>query len=225
MRKSKRKAQPMETLIYLLCFFAVMILNWLLPFRVYLWVCLFGMTLFPWKSLNKEKREKRDSRDMLMLVRITVATVCFLALLITGIRYSYGDGSLFPYWEVLLILGGLISVYVGAKWLWRTTRWYGAIGYFVLATFVAFLILGVVTAHLNCLLDFSRPVECEAVIEDKEHHRRRKGADDYEFVVTVDGETFDLGVSSEEYRRHEIGDRYTFKKYNGAFGKAFYLPE
>lgn len=160
-----------------------------------------------------------------MLVRITVATVCFFALLLTGIRYSYGDGSLFPYWEVLLILGGLISVFIGAKWLWKISRWYASIGYFFIAALVAFMLLGVVTAHLNCLLDFTPPMECEAVIEDKEYHRRRKGADDYEFVVTVNGETFDLGVSSEEYRRYEVGDRYIFQKYNGAFGKAFYLPE
>lgn len=79
--------------------------------------------------------------------------------------------------------------------------------------------------HLNYLFDTHPPVECEAVIEDKDVDRNRKGPDDYELIVTIEGKRITMDVSSEEYRRYDIGDTYTFYRYQGAFNIPFYFEE
>ena len=79
--------------------------------------------------------------------------------------------------------------------------------------------------HLNYVLDTTPPAPCEAVIEDKEIERHRKSLDTYEFIVTVDEKHITLDVSSDEYHRYEIGDPYTFYRYQGAFNIPFYFEE
>lgn len=79
--------------------------------------------------------------------------------------------------------------------------------------------------HLNYVLDTTPPVPCEAVIEDKEIEHHRKSPDTYEFIVNIDEKRITLDVSSDEYDRYDIGDTYTFYRYQGAFDIPFYFEE
>ena len=84
--------------------------------------------------------------------------------------------------------------------------------------------MNILIIHLNYTLDFSSPQEYTVTIEDKHHIKRRKGKDTYKLELTVDGQTIKQEVDSDDYDAYEIGDDYSVQKYNGAFGKVFYLP-
>ena len=79
--------------------------------------------------------------------------------------------------------------------------------------------------HFNYMLDLTPPTEYNAIIEQKEHHHHRKSPDSYEFEITADGKTFDLEVELRIYNHYEVGDTFTFYRYEGAFGKEFYLSD
>ena len=64
-----------------------------------------------------------------------------------------------------------------------------------------------------------------SVIVDKEIDHHRKGPDDYEFELVIDGAEVTLSVPQSEYYKHSVGDAYSFERYNGAFGVPFYISK
>jgi hypothetical protein len=80
-------------------------------------------------------------------------------------------------------------------------------------------------AQLNYILDTNPPTPCEAIVEDKDVEYNSKSPDTYELIVTVDGKQRALTVSSNEYYSYDIGDTYTFYRYQGAFNILFYFEE
>jgi len=225
---TKKKKSFKESFPFFVCCLLVLMgfrgLDAVLPFRAFLWCCAALMVIaIPWRLIKRGRKEDEPPRnEFLILLGSSVSTCSFFFFFTSSFRYSYADGSLFPYWGILLILGVIVTLAVGLKWL-KSIRW-NWLGYLPVGTLVAFMLAGAAVANLNCMLDFSEPTRCVAVIEDKDHHRSRKAPDSYEFQVTVDGYTFDLEVSSAEYNQKEIGDVCYFKRYNGAFGKSYYLP-
>ena len=142
-------------------------------------------------------------------------------------RYHFFDGY-FPFWLPALILTALVTTLLmvaTANVVWKNLGWKWRIFAISLIAFLLFVAFFEMIGHLNYVLDTKGPQQYTAVIEDKDYTHYRKGPDSYEFRVTVDGETFDLNVSVLEYGRYEIGDTYTFYRYEGAFGKPFYLAE
>ena len=99
---------------------------------------------------------------------------------------------------------------------------------YILCVVVTILLFFAVTAAQGSLfakyyvLNTNTYVE---VIEEKDIDRNRKSPDDYEFKLTVDGESFWLEVDAIEYDDYEIGDVYEFKQHSGAFGVRFYVSE
>jgi hypothetical protein len=88
-----------------------------------------------------------------------------------------------------------------------------------------FLAIEAYICNVNYVLGSSEPIEVQAIIEEKDHEYHTKGPDDYEFKLTVDGESFWLDVDVIEYEDYEIGDVYKFRQYSGAFGVRFYVSE
>ncbi len=223
MRTRKKRVYWGSFLLFLALLSVFWLVDLLLPHRVYLALCMIlAFAAMPWRGLRRTKREKKkEGKKAWTEIRISLSMVSAMILVMYGFRYSYEDGGVFPFWKGLLIFSACASVFVGLKWL-RSLRW-GLLWAIPLAAAFGFLLLGITVAHLNCLLDFSEPVTCEAVIEEKEYHNNIKSPDTYEFVVTVDGATFDLEVSSSDYRSREIGDVYVFEKHCGAFGVPYYV--
>ena len=147
--------------------------------------------------------------------------LCYLWLRLIFRALDYSGN--FSFWKIALVIGVLAGAAITVKWLWKGSRFWGRIGYFALCSFLITSSLWACIAHLNYALDFSEPQEYILVIEGKEHHRHRKSPDSYEFVFTVDGETFDLKVASFEYRTYAIGDTYRVLRYAGVFGEPFYI--
>lgn len=90
--------------------------------------------------------------------------------------------------------------------------------------FIAAALLFTTAVHLNYLLDADEPQSVTATILNKKHRHSFKAGSSHTFVVKVDGETVNLEVG-DDYDEYEIGDTYTFDRYEGAFGIAFYLPD
>ena len=170
-------------------------------------------------------KEKENSRLVSwgLSFAVTGGLVSFMGLGFTVSAYSFYKEPFIPFWEICLVLGLAVGVFVTVKWVWKGTGWGGRIGSMVLCTVLVFLLSWMTLCHLNYLLDFEPPAERQAVIMEKQVHRNAKSADTYEFEMTVDGESFELRVKCREYNKYEVGDTYTFKAYRGALDKPFYM--
>ena len=150
--------------------------------------------------------------------------LCYLGLVFVCCVEDYRFVDLWiPFLPLSLAVGVLVSTVVMAKWLWKGSRFWGRIGYFVLCCFLATALCASCILHANYALDFSEPEEYILVIEDKDCDHHRKSPNSYEFTFSVDGQSFDLEVAYAEYRTYAVGDTYRVLRYAGAFGEPFYI--
>ena len=137
--------------------------------------------------------------------------------------YEYVSGIICPFWQVWLVLAVLVGGFVTLKWLRKEMKFWGCFGSFLLIAFVTFVILGVSASHFNFALDTSEPEVIRATVLDTNVGTRRMGPNIYSIRVEIDGERFSIRVPYAEYDQYEPGDIYSFKKYEGALGEAFYI--
>ncbi|MBQ9151742.1 MAG: hypothetical protein IJX72_05780 [Clostridia bacterium] len=206
------------------------VLGMLLPHRFTVLLCTVGfiagtvtfiVTLRPgWKGKNTSQLSSWG-----ISFGVMGSLLSFIGFLFTVNAYSFYKEPFLPFWEISLILGLAIGIFVTVKWVWKNTGVGGRIGSIALSTFLSFFLIWIFLCHLNYLLDFHPPVEKQAVIEKKDEDYNRKSPNTYSFQMTVDGETFYLDVDWMEYQLYEVGDTYTFEEHRGAFGKPFYIAE
>ena len=193
-----------------------------LPGRVVVWVdtavlCLTAVRI--WRLFSNKKA--KAGVDALVLFGNSFGLL--LVFLFRMFRFSFLGDTAFPFWPIALVCGVGASVFVCAKWIWADKRFWKNVGNFILFVVVAATLVWGVLIHMNYALDFSSPEQCESVIMDKEIHRSVKGPTEYEFKLVVDGDKVTLSVPRTEYYNYGVGDTYSFKLYNGAFGVQFYI--
>lgn len=223
----KKKRSWKETL----CSFAVILallaifgyLGLVFSRRVYVWILLIllgGLTV-----LNFIPHLQKSRHPKLKEYLIDAEIVIVIVLVYLARHYAISNGNAWKLIVIPAILGILVGViYVFAKDWKKDER--AAIIFSLLFVCVSLVFIFCTTAHhLNYLLSFDAPEEYEAVIEDKDHDNYRKSIDRYSFFVTVNGERFEIEVSSSQYHYYEVGDRYRFQYYKGAFGIPFYIAE
>ena len=132
--------------------------------------------------------------------------------------HIYHNKSAFSFITIFIKIFVLICIW-GKEKVWQL------ILSFIIIAALAFFVIEAYLCHFNYILDFNEPTELQAIIEEKDRDHNRKGPDDYEFKLTVDGDSFWLEVDSIEYDDYEIGDVYKFRQYSGAFGVRFYVSE
>ena len=227
--KSKIFHKWIPSLILFVLLIVARLVSSVLPRLIWTWceIVLFlciaiYAALFPsTKAEDSEKEAHKDKKGP------TIATLllAFSMMLLSADSqyYCYADGY-FPFLIPALILGILVGT--GLSFLKRdksdSTKAFvvSLISFCVISIFI----MNILIIHLNYTLDFSSPQEYTVTIEDKHHIKRRKGKDTYKLELTVDGQTIKQEVDSDDYDAYEIGDDYSVQKYNGAFGKVFYLP-
>ena len=151
-------------------------------------------------------------------------TMVLIDLLRSGNYYSFTSDHYLTFLWIALAIGLPLGVGFFVKTWHRLPERKGRRILTLLSScFIAVFIGCLVLPHANYALDVTPPQSCTAVIKGKDYTSRTKAADSYEFELLVDGERLDLEVGSRVYKTYEIGDSYTFKKYNGAFGVPFYL--
>ena len=139
--------------------------------------------------------------------------------------YTFFNEPFYPFWKLALILGLAVGVFVTVKWAWKHTGFWLRLGSILATSFLAFFLVLTMICHLNLLLDFTPPIERQAVIVNKNEHDNGRSSDTYHFEFIVDGGHFELEVGLVEYLLYDEGDTYTFKEYKGAFGKPFYARD
>ena len=167
---------------------------------------------------------KDSSFDFLLFSLGIVSVMSFLGTLYEAFSYSFPDHEFLPFWYISLPLGIVIGIFF-LRWIRENTKMWQLILSFIIIAALAFFVIEAYICHFNYILDFNEPTELQAIIEEKDRDHNRKGPDDYEFKLTVDGESFWLDVDVIEYEDYEIGDVYEFRQHSGAFGVRFYVSE
>ena len=200
----------------------LLFLNKIVPHRPLVILCFVAVAVM--LSVNIIFRLiRKEWNGPALLVLTTIGAVSLMNLLITA-NYTFADDEspILIVCAILGVIGGAIFTFWYFRHKYKILPKIGlslcfAIFFWGIAMFTAF--------HMNYLFDTKPPVECEAVIEDKDINRHRKGPDDYELIVTIDGKRVSMEVSSDEYHRYDIGDTYTFYRHQGAFDIPFYFEE
>ena len=233
--KKAKKTSWFVVLSSIPIFLLVEFISFLIPHRtmlaakILLFIVLIAAGLLSPKPREPKKRKHKQNPRFGIFHNIcfTAGACLLLSLVFDEGDYSYTQD--FPFWGVALVLSLLLIVaalFLLPKKIFETKS---GIGWLLLGgLLVGFLLWFVVHSfimHFNYVLDLTPPTEYTAIIEQKEHHNHRKSPDSYEFEVTANGKTFDLEVELRIYDNYEVGDTFTFYRYEGAFGKAFYLSD
>jgi hypothetical protein len=167
---------------------------------------------------------KDVGEGFLFSTAVLLSIASFLGTLYEAFSYSFPDHEFLPFWYISLPVGIVIAIFF-LRWIWGNSKVWTSLLSFVIIAALAFFVIEAYLCHFNYILDTHEPTEVQAIIEEKDHDRNRKGPDDYSFKLTLDGESFWLDVSVMEYEDYEIGDVYEFRQYSGAFGARFYVSE
>lgn len=175
---------------------------------------------------NSEGESEQDKKKKLFIPPEMLFVIALLALIECG-GYHYVGGGGFPFWWMALLAGLPIGVFVGFKYIKPDSKLYVKILSVILSCLICFFMANVFAEHLNYALSTDEPQQYTAVVLNKDKYtsggrsRRRH----YQFLVEVEGERFYLEVKSKDYNAYDEGDEYRILRYNGAFGKAFFIPD
>jgi hypothetical protein len=192
--------------------------------RVYLTLCIVAGLISAAILILIFKVFKNVGEGFLFSTAGLLAVASFVGAIYRAFSYSFPDYEFPPFWYISLSVGIVIGIFF-LIWIWGKAKVWKLILSFIIIAALAFFVIEAYLCHFNYILDFNEPTELQAIIEEKDHDHNRKGPDDYEFKLTVDGESFWLDVDVIEYEDHEIGDIYKFRQYSGAFGVRFYVSE
>ena len=214
-----KKSDLLEVFVWLLVYCAIQLLGYFISRRAFIWASLLMILGIIIAYFTVRLIDKNGLLCIPILWLIGPSSIHFLYL---SFDYTYLIGDGFFYESI--IVGAIIGVLLAVIFFWKGKKISERIGIMVLWVILCSASLFALFGNLNYVLDFSEPQCYSAVIESKDVDYNRKSPDSYEFKVTADGKSFYLEVSSREYRKYDAGDTYSFKKYNGAFGKSFFVP-
>lgn len=182
------------------------------------------------KKANKKKRTKEKGANKKVLLIINIFLVCFVLfywLIISFRRYEFVNDGL-PFWQVSLtfmfaaVVVSLVSKF--AKKLLRDRGKGTVIGLAFIVAFLAFFITMVLVSHLNHIFDFSEPERYTVAIENEDYDiGYGKAPGHHKFIVTINGETFDIEVPVTHYYQFQEGDLYVVEYHKGAFNEPYYI--
>ena len=205
-------------------FIIFMFLGEFIDKRVYLTLCIVAGLISAAILILMFKVFKNVGEGFLFSTAGLLAVASFLGTLYQAFSYSFPDYEFLPFWYISLPLGIVIGLFV-LICIWGKENVWQLILSFIIIAALAFFVIEAYLCHFNYILDFNEPTELQAIIEEKDHDHNTKSPDDYEFKLTVDGDSFWLDVDVIEYEDYEIGDLYEFKQHSGAFGVRFYVSE
>ena len=226
--KNRRKRRFMsdwkEFIPGIALFIIFMFLGEFIDKRVYLTLCIVAGLISTAILILMFKVFKNVGEGFLFSTVGLLAIASFLGTLYQAFSYSFPDHEFLPFWYISIPLGIVIGIFV-LICIWDKEKVWQLILSFIIIAALAFFVIEAYICHFNYILDFNEPTELQAIIEEKDHDHNTKSPDNYEFKLTVDGESFWLEVDSIEYGDYEIGDVYKFRQHSGAFGVRFYVSE
>jgi len=231
----------------------IMLLDWWLPFRTYVAVCmlvlLVSAIILPLCFRRVEGRRKSrlvSALDKASGIALMAGGMALLEIIRLLRRYGYASGRLFPFWKTAMAVA-ILSAIVFVIWILgkykrkeearrpsaaqkngtdhRLSWWQILLFAILIAILVGFLLYALLV-HTNLLLDPAEPQSMTAEVVDRDYDSggRRLPAS-YSFEIVVDGQPVNLPVSSDEYHHGKVGDVVWFYRYEGALGVPFYVSE
>ncbi len=191
--------------------------------RSFFWctVALWGVMIVCSLISRLSKREIPAIR----YVVLSLSGMLLLAGIVGGYGYTFLSGSIFPFWLPALPIAVCVSGYKLWGWIrFDKKRWNLVVVAVIMGACVFFYASSCIN-FANYALDRSEPVRQESMIYGKRADRSRKTLGSYKFEIRVDGKTFSIDVSREDYNYYQVGDTFSFAEYQGAFGEPFYLAE
>ena len=156
------------------------------------------------------------------------AAVLGVILASSSTLYTFYDTSNgLHFWEISLVIGiiaAIIAFYYAKIDVLELTKSLNLVFTPILICFLFFSITWITAMNLNYALDSNEPTQQIATIVDKDVDTGGKSRD-YTFTLDLDGQTFDLNVSSSTYYDYEIGEEFTIEYRQGAFNHPFYIEK
>ena len=159
-RNKGHKAEPSTWVITVVFMVLACVLGIFLPHRiaVLLSAALGALSIFAIVAAIKGK-EKSRIVSWGVSFGFVGGLASFIGFVYTVSAYSFYKEPFIPFWEISLVLGLAVSIFVTVKWVWKNIGVGWRIGSIALGTFLVFFLCCISLCHLNYLLDFQPPVE------------------------------------------------------------------
>lgn len=226
--KKFNKKNTINFAIVIVAYILLRAFYYLIPRAIIVWlgmavvVAVLIYKLFLSKLMTGTEQEGEQKNSFFNLPEMLF--IIALSALSMYSDYYFVGGNDIPFWLVSALFGVPIGIFVGFKYIDKDSKIYWRILSFALCCVICFAMVHTFIRHLNYALSTDEPQQYTVVILDKDKDSSGKSTD-YEFLIESDGERFWLDVNSTEYGRYDVGDKYSILRYNGAFGKAFYIPD
>ena len=179
------------------------------------------------KIKPKKRTPHEDAMFKIKVLAIILSIIVAIPVVVLAGRYSFVNSE-FPFWEVSLGVGLIVCILVDIfyasrrKWESKAEKIVMRILIFLLTLLLSFTVLLFGLWHANHLLDLGEAERYYAEIEDK-YSLYTRGASSYYFTFTVNGDTFEIDVSSYDYNSLDVGDSYVIEYHEGALGEPYYI--
>ena len=156
-----------------------------------------------------------------LTVWICVASYLIIVFIVRLGDYSFIHSTPISFLFIGLIIGMFFSIIVMVKWFWgNNTAFVRIVIFLTLLIFSAIFFWGMLL-HFNYTFDFNEPKIYTLEIEEKDIDGGKHV--DYYFIFSIDEKQLKVAVPYSEFFSHEVGDCYSVKLHQGAFGKEFYI--
>lgn len=219
--KTKKNSGVLATIITIVSIAALLLSYGYLSkqINILVQVALFLVLLFFFNLFLFTKREMNNLHTVVWLFEIFYLVIMQL---INFSHYEFLSGYFTPFWEIPLLIGTALGITVIVL-IWKQSKFWGKLGYFILVVFITTALLASVITNLNYALDFSEPTKTVITIEDKDIDLRRKAPASYKFRFVKGSKKHYVEVPASVYNEYDVGDIYDLVVYNGAFGEEFYI--
>ena len=179
------------------------------------------------KKLSKKKRiKKKGANKELLLISIFLVYLLTLPWLYVSFRrYEFVHNGL-PFWQISFVLTPVaVGVFLVSKFAKKILcdRGKGAvIGFALTVALFAFITTMTYVSHFNHIFDFSESERYVVTIEDENNDGGYRHVN-YEFIVTINGETEDIRVPRRHVYQFQEGDLYVVEYHKGAFNEPYYI--
>lgn len=221
MTKSKSQLKWLATTITIVSLISLLLSFWLLSKQMNILVETIILVVFVF-FFNFFLFSKREMNNVNVIIWLFGSFYLIIKQFLNFRHYRFFSGVFTPFWIIPLIIGvstGVVTVIA----IWKNSKLWGKLGYFILVAFVITALLSAIITNLNYALNFSEPTKTIVTIEDKNIDFGRKSPTTYKFAFTQNDKKHYIQVPYSDYCKYNIGNIYELAIYEGAFGEKFYM--
>lgn len=203
---------------YLLIF---IVTRYFIPFRIAS-IVLFVYGVFSLYVVIKQNKKGNFPFNRLSMMTIISLFMIFSQLL--DIQMIHSNAFLWISLAIGLPLG-VIGIFLTFKYHlfenYNGYRWEIPVSLVILTPLFCYMIVSIA----NYSLDSSEPYTYEVVITDLDVRTGYRQITQYKVFFELDGKTFEVGVSQDNYYAYHIGDRFDVNLYEGFFHEPYLINE